>query len=442
MLVSGEAGVGKTALLRRFCEECGRSVRVLWGGCDPLFTPRPLGPLLAVAESAGGELEALVGSGALPHEVVAALARELRRCSDGVRARGRALGGRGHARRLEIARAPGGDGSCPDRRELSRRRARPGAPAANRGRRAGDQSDGQTAQARCSLAGGGRAACRAVRRRRGASSTARPPATRSSSLRRWPREAMRFPDTVRDAVFARAARLGSWSAAASRGGRSRPAAGRALAAGGACRRRARRARRVPDVGHADVRAGGHRVPARARAARRRGIGRAQPRARPASQGARGARGPTGTGLGSGAARAPRRGGRRCRGGASLRTRGGGPRGVARCASRGGRAVRARSAVRRSTSGGRARGAARGSRARVLFDRSVRRRDCGARAGARTPASAGRRSQGRRRAASAFGVLLVPWAHRGIRSLRPRRRLRSSKPYRPAASSPGRTPTSR
>jgi DNA-binding CsgD family transcriptional regulator/tetratricopeptide (TPR) repeat protein len=78
VLVSGEAGVGKTALVRRFCEECSQSTRILWGDCDPLFTPRPLGPLLAVAESAGGELEDVVASGVMPHEVVAALARELR----------------------------------------------------------------------------------------------------------------------------------------------------------------------------------------------------------------------------------------------------------------------------------------------------------------------------------------------------------------------------
>ena len=77
VLVSGESGVGKTALLRRFAEECDRPVRVLWGGCDPLFTPRPLGPLLAVAESVGGELEDAVEGRVLPHEVVAALAREL-----------------------------------------------------------------------------------------------------------------------------------------------------------------------------------------------------------------------------------------------------------------------------------------------------------------------------------------------------------------------------
>jgi DNA-binding CsgD family transcriptional regulator/tetratricopeptide (TPR) repeat protein len=70
--------VGKTALLRRFCDEHRESARILWGACDPLFTPRPLGPLLAVAESAGGELEEVVASGVKPHEVVAALGRELR----------------------------------------------------------------------------------------------------------------------------------------------------------------------------------------------------------------------------------------------------------------------------------------------------------------------------------------------------------------------------
>ena len=78
MLVGGEAGVGKTALVSRFCEEHGRSARILSSACDALFTPRPLGPLLDVAEVTGGELEELVESGARPHEVAAALMRELR----------------------------------------------------------------------------------------------------------------------------------------------------------------------------------------------------------------------------------------------------------------------------------------------------------------------------------------------------------------------------
>ncbi|HEX7301035.1 MAG TPA: AAA family ATPase [Solirubrobacteraceae bacterium] len=79
VLVSGEAGVGKTALVRRFCDDLGGSARVLWGNCDALFTPRPLGPFFDIAETTAGELEELVASGAKSHEVVAALGRELSR---------------------------------------------------------------------------------------------------------------------------------------------------------------------------------------------------------------------------------------------------------------------------------------------------------------------------------------------------------------------------
>jgi DNA-binding CsgD family transcriptional regulator len=78
VLVGGEAGVGKTELVRRFCAGQGRSASVLWGACDALFTPRPLGPLLDVAEATGGSLAELVASAARPHEVAAALAVELR----------------------------------------------------------------------------------------------------------------------------------------------------------------------------------------------------------------------------------------------------------------------------------------------------------------------------------------------------------------------------
>ena len=79
VLVSGEAGIGKTALVRAFCDAHRDGTRVLWGGCDPLFTPRPLGPLLDVAEVVGGELAELVHAGAGPHDVTMALRRELGR---------------------------------------------------------------------------------------------------------------------------------------------------------------------------------------------------------------------------------------------------------------------------------------------------------------------------------------------------------------------------
>ena len=46
VLLRGEAGVGKTAVIRRFTACPGAPMRVLWGWCDPLATPRPLGPLV------------------------------------------------------------------------------------------------------------------------------------------------------------------------------------------------------------------------------------------------------------------------------------------------------------------------------------------------------------------------------------------------------------
>jgi DNA-binding CsgD family transcriptional regulator len=75
VLVGGEAGVGKTSLLREFCDDQG--ARVLWGACDAMFTPRPLGPFFEIGENVGGDLAELVASGAKPHEVTSALLAEL-----------------------------------------------------------------------------------------------------------------------------------------------------------------------------------------------------------------------------------------------------------------------------------------------------------------------------------------------------------------------------
>jgi DNA-binding CsgD family transcriptional regulator/tetratricopeptide (TPR) repeat protein len=53
-MVTGEAGIGKTTLLRRLSD--GTDVRILWGGCDELFTPRPLGPLHDILPRLSGEV--------------------------------------------------------------------------------------------------------------------------------------------------------------------------------------------------------------------------------------------------------------------------------------------------------------------------------------------------------------------------------------------------
>jgi DNA-binding CsgD family transcriptional regulator/tetratricopeptide (TPR) repeat protein len=77
VLVSGEAGVGKTALLRRFGDEDANRARVLWGACDPLFTPRPLGPFLDIAGQVGGRFAEVVRGGVKPHEALPAFLGEL-----------------------------------------------------------------------------------------------------------------------------------------------------------------------------------------------------------------------------------------------------------------------------------------------------------------------------------------------------------------------------
>jgi predicted ATPase len=49
VLLSGEAGIGKTTLIKYFIDDLNSSTEVLWGGCEALFTPRPLGPLYDIA---------------------------------------------------------------------------------------------------------------------------------------------------------------------------------------------------------------------------------------------------------------------------------------------------------------------------------------------------------------------------------------------------------
>jgi DNA-binding CsgD family transcriptional regulator/tetratricopeptide (TPR) repeat protein len=49
ILLSGEAGMGKTSLVKAFCREHKNDCKIYQGTCDALFTPRPLAPLYDIA---------------------------------------------------------------------------------------------------------------------------------------------------------------------------------------------------------------------------------------------------------------------------------------------------------------------------------------------------------------------------------------------------------
>ena len=59
-LISGEAGIGKTSFVERFLEQHQPKTRTLWGACEALFTPRPLGPLYDIALQLQTPLRALL----------------------------------------------------------------------------------------------------------------------------------------------------------------------------------------------------------------------------------------------------------------------------------------------------------------------------------------------------------------------------------------------
>jgi DNA-binding CsgD family transcriptional regulator/tetratricopeptide (TPR) repeat protein len=54
VIVFGEAGIGKTSLVRAFQDEARDRARVWVGGCEDLLTPRTLGPFRDMARQAGG----------------------------------------------------------------------------------------------------------------------------------------------------------------------------------------------------------------------------------------------------------------------------------------------------------------------------------------------------------------------------------------------------
>ena len=63
VLVVGEAGVGKTSLVRRFLDVRRGQADVYRGACEALFTPRPLGPIADIASDLPPGLAAQVHAG-------------------------------------------------------------------------------------------------------------------------------------------------------------------------------------------------------------------------------------------------------------------------------------------------------------------------------------------------------------------------------------------
>ncbi len=76
-LVSGEAGIGKTVLVERIADRARETATVLWGGCEALFTPRPLGPLYDIAQQTQGRLLGLLQAQAPRTTVFAAFLDEM-----------------------------------------------------------------------------------------------------------------------------------------------------------------------------------------------------------------------------------------------------------------------------------------------------------------------------------------------------------------------------
>lgn len=79
VLVSGEAGIGKSALVEHFAGSQHERVRVLWGACDPLFTPRPLGPLHDIALQMDSSLAQMLRAGANRFDIFTTFLTELQR---------------------------------------------------------------------------------------------------------------------------------------------------------------------------------------------------------------------------------------------------------------------------------------------------------------------------------------------------------------------------
>ena len=404
VLVHGEAGVGKSALVREWGALAASQSPVLWGACDPLSSPRPLGPLVDVAPHLDPQVDELLRSGERDGLFEAALAsleamspavlviedlhwadmstldlvRFLARRLEGTHVLVVATYRDDHLQPSDPLRVMLGDiasQSVVRRVEVpllspaavAELAAESGIDAAALHRETGGNAFFVTEVV---AAGGGQ-----------------------------------LPGTVQDAVLARVQRLSPLGAASPRDRRGRRLAGRAGSRARAARRDDRGGRRVRVRRHAALRGTGVRVQARDRAPGGAVRHHPRPARRAALAGPRPAAVDADVAAAVRAAGRARRDGRRRAGDPGVRGRGGRRRRVPRVAPGGGVPVRPRHAVRRAARRRRPHRAAHQAGRRVPDLRRPRARDRGLGGGA-GPAARGRSRPRRGRGAAGDGRVVL------------------------------------
>ena len=78
VLLSGEAGVGKTSVLRAAARRADPDIEWLWGTCEPMLSPTPLGPLVDWLDRMPPALAAAVRSGRHAADVLSGVLAMLR----------------------------------------------------------------------------------------------------------------------------------------------------------------------------------------------------------------------------------------------------------------------------------------------------------------------------------------------------------------------------